>query len=328
MGRHVMNRKNYPWLTLALLAAGTVMAAAAAPLQFTNVTVALFPGLTNRLNAVAYGGSSNFLAVGDRQTYVVGNFTPAQPWFTGANWAASRILSNGARAGSNLTAVASSGSLFVASGDNNWVFFATNRFSPAGLNWPSNNSKVFANNALAGAAAYNGGKFSIVGEAPEIGWMGPGLPAATNWNLAALANPSFAESFRGVTPLGINGFAACGIFGDVRLSIGGTNWLSAINGKIGQPDFYGIAYDGANTLVCVGATNATTSADGMIVVSTNGGLSWQVAYVNGPGTPLNAVAWTGSGFVAVGNGGQVLTSTNGVGWTLIPPGSIPFANAV
>src|SRR5665213_2156053 len=313
-----MNRKNHKWLALVLLAISSVMAPAAEPLQFTNITATLFPGLTNRLNAVTYGGSSNFLAVGGQQAYVFGNFTPMQPWFTSANWATNRISSNSSRTGANLTAVASSGNLFVASGDNNWVFYATNIFSTGGLNWPSNNSKVFGNTALAAGAAYNGGKFSIVGEAPEIGWLDANFPAVTNWNLATFPpDLSFIESFRGITPYGANGFAACGIFGDVRGSGNGTNWQAPVNGAIGQPDFFGIAYDGVKTFVCVGATNATTTGNGIILTSTNSGItgSWNTTYTSpANNTPLNAVAYTGSGFVAVGNNGQVLISSNGVNW--------------
>jgi hypothetical protein len=323
-----MNRK---WLALGLLAINTAICSGADSLQFTNITVRLFSSLTNGLNAVAYGGSSNFLAVGDKQAYVIGNFTPTQPWFTSANWVANRINSNGSRVNSNLTAVACSGNLFLASGDNNWVFCATNIFltSGLGLNWPSNNAKVFNNNVLAAGVAYNGGRFVTVGEAPEIGWVSSSSPTATNWNLATIVNPSFAESFRGLTPYGTNGFAACGIFGDVRFSYNGTNWMSATNGKVGQPDFSGIACDGTNTFVCVGATNSTTTTNGIIMASTNGGGAWKVVYTNDlqvSGSALNAVAYTGSGFMAVGNNGQILTSSNGLNWTNIPLASIPVAH--
>ena len=309
-----MNRK---WLALVLLAGGTALASAAAPLQFTNITVKLFPGLTNRLNAVAYGGSSNFLAVGNNQAYVIGNFTPLLPWFTSANWATNLITSNSSRAGSNLTSVASSGKLFMASGDNNWVYFATNIFSPSGLNWPSNHAKVFNNNAIGAGAAYNGGNFVVVGTAPEIGYTN--TPTGTNWPLAALTNLSFAESYRGVTPYGTNGFAACGVFGVVRTATAANNFWQTNHGGIGQPDFFSIANDGANTLVCVGASNATATVNGIIQVSTNHGATWQTAYFNAAtNTPLNGVAYTGSGFIAVGKGGQILTSTNGLVWTIIP----------
>jgi photosystem II stability/assembly factor-like uncharacterized protein len=302
----IMKRK---WLSLGLLVVSTMISSAAAPLQFTNVTVALFSNLTSQLNAVVYGGSSNFLAVGAGQIYVCGNFTPMQPWFVSTNWATNSISSNSSRVGANLTAVASSGNLFVASGDNNWIFIATNIFSAnvLGLNWQSNNAKVFNNNALAAGAAYNGTNFVIVGEAPEIGYTN--LPAEASWQSAVLTDPSFAESFRAVTPFGANGFAACGIYADVRLSTDSAMTWQHVNGAIGQPALSGIAYDGTNTFVCVG-TDA--SSRGIIMVSTNNGTngSWQFVYTNG--SSLNAVAYTGSGFVAVGNGGQFLSSTDGI----------------
>ena len=311
-----MNRK---WLALGLLAVSTAIGSAADPLQFTNITVKLFPTLTDRLNAVAYDGTNTFLAVGDKQAYVAGNFTPMQPWFVATNWAVNWITSNSSKRDSNLTAVAFGGKRFVASGDNNWVFFATNIFSPGGLNWPSNNAKVFNNNARAAGAAYNGANFVAVGMAPQIGYTN--LPTGTNyWPLATNLNPSFAESFRAVTPYGTNGFAACGIFGVVRISTdGGINWQTN-RGGVGQPDLLGIAYDGKNTLVCVGATNATLTRNGTILVSTNRGTNWQTAtgFPNlATNSPLNAVAYTGSGFIAVGKGGQIFTSTNAIDWTKV-----------
>ena len=75
-----MNRK---WLALALVltnAASSALADYAHDLQFTNLTLnASLPlaGLaSNQLNAVTYGGSSNFVAVGRQQVSVRGNFTP------------------------------------------------------------------------------------------------------------------------------------------------------------------------------------------------------------------------------------------------------------
>ena len=306
-------------LLLALLVLGASFSACADPLQFTNVARSLFPGLTNRLNAVAYGGNTNFLAVGGQQLYVFGNFVPSQPLLAGNNWVVNSITNNSTRTGANLDAVVSGANQFVVSGDNNWVFSATNLFSPSGLSWPSNNAKVFNNNAVSAAAAYNGGNFVVVGEAPEIGYTN--LPVADDWNLATFADNSLSlfESFRGVTPYGANGFAVCGIFGDVRLSNDGANWQVAVNGQIGQPDFYGIAYDGSRTLVCVGATNATTTADGIIMASTNNGASWLVVFtndLNNAASAINSVAYTGSGFVAVGDNGQVLTSSNGLAWAV------------
>ena len=321
-----MIRKLLVAALLVTTAAFSALADYSHDLQFTNLTLnANLPlaGQTNQLNAVVYGGSSNFVAVGRQQVYVNGHFAPGQPWFTNANWSAGNVVSSGGMVGSNLTAVASSGNLFVAGGDNNWIFT-----SPNGMTWSTNNFKVFNNNALLGGLAYNGGNFVAAGEAPEISYTN-NPPQTTNWIQSTFTNLSFAESYRGITPYGANGFAVCGIFGLVRLSTdAGQIWQQPLFGNIGQPDFYGIATDGTNTFVCVGATNATVATDlnGMILVSTNHGTTWQVAVNNAAAvTPINSVAYTGSGFVAVGNSGQILTSTNGVNWAVVPPARIPFA---
>ena len=318
-------------LIIALLvttAAFSALADYSHDLQFTNLTLNAnlpFAALTNQLNAVVYGGSSNFVAVGKQQVYASGHFAPGQPWFTNANWSAGTVVTSGGMVGSNLTAVTSSGNLFVAGGDNNWIFT-----SPNGIAWSTNNFKVFNNNALIGGLAYNGGNFVAAGEAPEISYTN-NPPQTTNWIQSTFTNLSFAESYRGITRYGANGFVVCGIFGLVRLSAdAGQIWQQPLFGNIGQPDFYGIATDGTNTFVCVGATNATAGngINGMILASTNShGTNWQVAFNNAAAvTPINSVAYTGSGYVAVGNSGQILTSTNGVNWAVVPPAKIPFAH--
>jgi hypothetical protein len=50
------------------------------------------------------------------------------------------------------------------------------------------------------------------------------------------------------------------------------------------------------------------------IFSVNQGVNWSPGST-GDATDLNAVAWTGSQFVAVGNGGVVYTSSNGTSWT-------------
>jgi hypothetical protein len=309
-------------LVLGLLAAGAVCSASAQYLQFTNLTLStspnLFNGLTNQLNSVVFGGNSNFLAVGANQIYVYGNFQPGQTWIANSGWVTNHILPAD---GLNLSSVTMGNNTFVTTGTSNDIFSAVNIFAPAGLTW-TQKFKVFNNNVFAAGVAYNNG-YSTVCEAPQIGWSSTNLPTAANWIPGTLANIDFVESFRGVTPYGANGFAACGLFADVRLSADGTNWQAAVSGHIGLPDLYSIAYDGAQTLVAVGATNVSGSDNGVIMVAINsGGTNWQAVYVNSTAnTPLNAVTYTGSGFIAVGNKGQVLTSPNGVTWT-------PAANAV
>ena len=299
------------WLAVLLVGMGTGLTSSAA-LQFTNLTVSLFPAYSNRLNTVAYGGTSNFVAVGDNAAYVAGNFVATQPFITLPNWTPSRIA-NGFAAFTNLTAVASSGNYFLASGDNNLLFGSTN-----GKAWSTNYAKIFATTARAAGLAYNNGNFVTVATAPTIGFTNAGAAFRTNWISASIdGNPSF-ESYRGVTAFGSNSFAVCGVFGLVRISTNsGASWHQ-VYGQIGQPDLYGIASDSVKTLVCVGATNATTTPNAMILVSTNAGANWQVAYFNSAtNTLLKSVAYTGSGYLAVGKGGLMLSSSNGLSWSQI-----------
>src|SRR6266404_6058113 len=107
-----MNRK---CLVIAALLAASALPAGA--LQFTNVSAFLFPGLTNKLNAVSYGGSSNFVAVGEKEVFVTGTFAPNQSLIAAPSWTTNRISPRAA----SLRTVASSGSLFVATGSNNWI---------------------------------------------------------------------------------------------------------------------------------------------------------------------------------------------------------------
>ena len=309
-------------LVMGLLAAATACSVSA-QLQFTNLTLStspnLFHGLTNQLNSVVFGGSSNFLAVGANQIYVYGNFQPGQTWITNSGWVTNKV--SAANNGLNLASVAIGNNTFVTTGTSNAVFSAAN--TPAGLSWTRTHN-IFSTSVFGSAVAYNNGGFAAAAEAPEISWSSTPFPAATTWVPGTLVNADFLESFRGVTPYGANGFAVCGLFADVRLSANGTNWPAAVNGHIGLPDLYSIAWDGAQTLVAVGATNSGTTDNGVIMVSINSGNTiWTTAYVNNTAnTPLNAVTYTGSGFIAVGNKGQVLTSPNGVTWTAVATGSL------
>jgi hypothetical protein len=303
-------------LVLGLLAAGAVYSASAQNLQFTNLTLStspnLFRGLTNQLNSVVFGGSSNFLAVGANQIYVYGNFQSGQTWITNSGWVTNRIalVTNGL----DLASVTIGNNTFVTTGTSNAVFSAAN--TPAGLVWAQAHN-IFSSGVFASALAYNNGGFAATAEAPQISWSSTPLPLGTTWVPGTLVNADFLESFRGVTPYGANGFAACGLYADVRISPNGTNWPAAVNGHIGLPDLYAIASDGVQTLVAVGATNSGTTDNGVIMVSVNSGNTvWNTVYVNNTAnTPLNAVTYTGTGFIAVGNKGLVLTSPNGVTWT-------------
>ena len=291
-----------------------VISSAPAQLLFTNLTLSsnsnLVSGVANNnLNAVVYDGASNFLAVGANQVFVCGDFNTNQTWFAGPNWTAGHVLS--ATNGLSLDAVTIGNNLFVATGDKNTIFSVTNVFAQIG-GWSSNGT-VFNNTVIAPGIAYNAGVFATVGEAPLISWTNAIQPKTASWPAGTLGGQDFIESFRGVTAYGTNnGFAACGFYSDLLTSTNGSYWVP-VSGQSQEPPLYGIASDGpGQTLVSVGG-----SGSGLVLIFTNRAQTFPAngAYDTNfisltSASQLNAVAYTGSGFIAVGNSGEVLTLTN------------------
>jgi hypothetical protein len=307
---------------LGVLVIGAV-SSAPAQLLFTNLTLSSNSNLVsgaanNNLNAVAYNGTSNFLAVGANQVFVCGNFNSNQTWFAGSNWSSGHVLS--ATNGLSLDAVTLGNNLFVATGDKNAVFSVTNIFVQIS-GWTSNGN-MFNNTAVSPGIAYNTGTYVGVSTAPVIGWTNAILSKTAFWPLATWQGQDVIESFRGVTAYGTYGanaaFAACGFYGDILTSSNGGSIWQPISGQSQAPPFYGIASDGGGqTLVSVGAAS---SSGGLIMIFTNRAQtfpsngSYDTNFVTlTSGSQLNAVAYTGSGFMAVGNNGEVLTLTNSGG---------------
>src|ERR1700677_2664157 len=222
-----------------------VISSAPAQLLFTNLTLSsnsnLVSGVANNnLNAVAYDGTSNFLAVGANQVFVCGDFNTNQTWFAGPNWTAGHVLS--ATNGLNLDAVTIGNNLFVATGDKNTIFSVTNVFAQIG-GWSSNGT-IFNNTVIAPGIAYNAGVFAAIGEAPLISWTNAIQPKTASWPAGTLGGQDFIESFRGVTAYGNNnGFAACGFYSDLLTSTNGSYWVP-VSGQSQEPPLYGIASDG------------------------------------------------------------------------------------
>lgn len=305
-----MNRKKLIW---GLMVVSLALSASADSFQFNSIARSVIPTSTNfSLNAVSYDGNSSFLAVGQPKFYAYGNFLAGQVFPSTNDWAAGQIPQIG---NLGLFGVAYGVGQFVATGDSNVVFTASGASNSTTLAWVTTYHNIFGNAARAPGIAYNGTNFLAVGEAPEISFSGTNLPVASDWNPVKDEQGGYNidESFRGVTTYGSNGFAICGLYGDVRISTNGTTSHVIFSG-VNEPDFNGIAYDGNNAIVCVGA--AASSSSGVIVFSNSASGAWQQAYINSSNaTPLNAVAYTGSGFIAVGNQGQILTSPNGSSWT-------------
>ena len=307
-----MNRK---WLRYFLFLGAGLVLSANAQLQFTNVSTGLVGLRLTNLFGVTCGSVSNsiFVAVGADSsvvTWTLTNLVSASN--QNLNWVTNRM------AGANgLYAAAFGGNQFLVTGDGNVVFSSTNA-----VNWTSN-GMMFANSARAQGLAFNNGTFVSVASAPEIAWSTNAT--VTPWGLATITGLSYADSFRGVTAFNLTSssstnfdFAACGILGRLATSSdGGRDWATN-NGSIYQPDLLGIASgiasDGNQKLVCVGA-------NGAILTFINGGTLW-ASSTNGTSS-LNAASYVGTnylgtnyGFIAVGANGSVLTSADGAHWMM------------
>ncbi len=180
--------------------------------------------------------------------------------------------------------------------------------SPDGQAWTVQSSGTTAD--LTGVV-YGGGEFVAVGAAsgggviltsPDgVGWTAqPGPPAALN-----------AVAYGGGT------FVAVGAGDTVLRSADGATWTASSTADPAA-DWAGVAYgDGVFSAVGVEVQSGlnyevwATSADGQ---------TWS-AGLQGPAPPLNAVAYTGSGFVAVGASETILGSADGTAWSTVSQGA-------
>jgi hypothetical protein len=257
---------------------------ARAALQFTNV----HSGGAS-LAAAAYDGNSTFVAVGTNSTVVVGTYGTNFIW----------NITNVPGSVSLLSATYGAGR-FLAGGPNAAVFYSTD-----GVRWYQTNY-AWRNAGSVQAMAFSpidGGRFVAASSFPQIAFA----DASLNWVSASLLIPIWdLESFRGATALGGSGYATCGIFGVIRTSADGIDWSVNRWLDITEPYLFGITSDGGQKVVAVGA-------GGRILLSMNGGVDW-FAQASQTSTTLNAVAYSGSEFIAVGDAGTILTSGDGASW--------------
>ncbi|MBE0542004.1 MAG: hypothetical protein IH623_11500 [Verrucomicrobia bacterium] len=277
---------NGKWLAYISLIFGLALSSQAA-LRFTNVT----PIVTVPLNGVAYDGFNTMVAVGDNSTVTTAKFVTSGLQL-GSTWGVTNVPT-----AALLKSLTYGAGMFMAGGTNSAIFRSTD-----GSSWGPTNS-AFQNPASVQGLAYNADRFAAVASVVNISWSSNAL---ASWQDAAIANASFLESYRGVTAFGTNGFAVCGIRGVIRISRdAGENWSVVRPFNLNEPDLLGIASDGGQRLVAVGAGGRT-------MVSTDGGTNWTI---NSVGITNRAVAYSGSDFIMVGDGGQIFASTDGVSWS-------------
>ena len=304
---------------------GVALSAQALTFSVVSTNVANFQ---RSLYAVAVG-DTNFVAVGNNSAVLLGQITTngAIDLFNSGAWFSKSVPS----ANKGLRAAAYGSNIFVASGSNNLIFSMTN-----GGSWKSNGPAYSGNTFEAEGLAFSssGGGTFAVGLAHNV-FARSGVALTSPWAAVTPATNSFLESYRGITPFGTNGFAACGISGVVQVSTdGGLNWSARrLFNYNADPDLLGIATDGTN-IVCVGDAAPHTNTFN-IVVSTNGGINWfsnafvmnalvsssPLATTNPAAktnalNALHAVTYAGTnGFIAVGPNGLVIVSTdNGRTW--------------
>ncbi len=84
------------------------------------------------------------------------------------------------------------------------------------------------------------------------------------------------------------------------------------------------AAEGLESLATTGPWQVIVGGKGLILFSTDAGATWTRSFSDAPDSggigDLHKVIWTGSQFLAVGDGGQILTSADGIAWVrrLIP----------
>jgi hypothetical protein len=267
--------------------AGMSSQSPAGDLQFIQAT----SGINARLNGVTVGGES-FVAIGTNSTVLSSTIGPA-----GLTWNASTVPTNGL----NLWAVTYGGGLFVAGGSSNLVFSSAD-----GRTWlfRSYAFSPFKRDVRGLAFTDATATYVSVAEGPDIRWT----DSLAAWSFSTITNLGAIEVFRGVTPFGTDGLAACGVRGVIRISRdAGRTWSANRVYSPSEPDLLGIAY-GGGMLVCVGT-------GGRIMVSPDLGTNWTVSTVGSDN--LNAVAYTGSEFIVVGNNGVIRHSADASQWPLV-----------
>ena len=199
---------------------------------------------------------------------------------------------------SDLYNVVWSGTQFVAVGNSGIIIT-----SPDGITWTPRNSGT---QGVLYGIAWSGTQFVAVG------WSGTVLtsPDGITWTSHA---PPTSNVLQAVTWSGTQ-FVTVGRGGVVFTSPDGTTWTQQTSG-IGTFSFLnGITWSGTQFVV-VGYADGSCCSD--IIFTSPDGVTW-TPRTSGVNVMPNAVAWSGSEFVAVGGlsiTGAILTSPDGISWT-------------
>ncbi len=206
-----------------------------------------------------------------------------------------------------LRGVAAGNNRFVAVGERGCVLT-----SPDGTNWMQR-PLVFTNHL--NRIRYDGSLFTVVGEGGSVLTSADGSSWRTVWTGATGALYDSVRSGRDRLILGDQ---------EVRLSVNGSLvWSDQLSGSGGPPLWtYYAAVASSNGFLIAGSSGMMAEA----TPATLAGYAW-TAKASLWRNWLWDVVWVPDLFVAVGDRGTVLTSADGVGWSLeYPP--LAFTNAV
>ena len=259
------------------------------------------------ITGLANGSTYSFTINGRKSGGPGGSGAPTQavvPQIAGANWAAGDPLGS-ARLNAIATGNVATGNAVVTVGANGAIFTSiagaattasTNPAAPADLNavWYASLGYI--------AAGANG---TILYSTD-----------ATTWTVQASTTTA---ALYGGTSLGSGGYIAVGAAGTLLGSSDGQTWAAVASGT--TENLYAATF-GNSRYVAVGA-NGT-------IVTTADGITWEAVASGTPndlrgvafaaiGTTIDGVTVVTNHFVAVGAAGAVLTSSDGVTWTVQPP---------
>ena len=126
------------------------------------------------------------------------------------------------------------------------------------------------------------------------------------------------------TTKGINGIAAnaslvvaVGDSATIRTSPDGITWTTrSVSEYDGNMTFRAIVWDGAKFIISGEDYNSSTPGWVSLIYTSSDGITWtQRLRGSTPSTELHAIATNGTGAVAVGNSGTVMSSANGTTWS-------------
>jgi len=287
-------------------------------------------GSTRQLNSAA-GGQGQIIAVGKDGTIV--RSTDGQTWTT-ANATTTRHLQEVIFTGTEWLVTGNDGVLLTSPNGVTWtdrrvgrtrdlygIIFTNQQFvavgyegtvltSPEALTWTVRASGTTRD---LHAITYANGLYVAGGRVGTIITS----PNAVNWTTRTTPTTNYIERLA----WGGGRFVAAATHGTILSSTNGFTWTEQTHSAPPDTEFEGVAFGGGR-FVMVGV-NTDSRAHSVMLASSNG-VDWVNTSVD-VGKGLRGVAHDGQQFLAVGNDGVVIFSSNGLNWAA-PQFVTPFRN--